>query len=52
MKISTNLSLVDRKFSRSTGRSINTTVLLRFNQQETCKQGWRTDDLTTVVFAD
>ena len=32
------LSLLDRKFSRSTGRSINAAVLLCFKYQQTCKQ--------------
>ena len=48
-------SLLDRKFSRSTGRSIDSTVLLCFNWQQTRKQeGWKQMiiDLTTVVFAD
>ena len=51
MRISTKLSpLLDRKFSRSTGRSINPTVLLCFNQQQTRKQeGWKTDDYMTLL---
>ena len=37
--------MYDFKFSRSTGSSINSTVLLCFKSQQTCKQeGRRTDD--------
>ena len=43
MRISTKLSLLDRKFSRS----INSTVLLCFKTRK--QEGWKTDDYMTLL---
>ena len=42
--------MLDREFSKSTGRSINSTVLLCFNYQQTRKQeGWKADNYRTLL---
>ena len=43
MRISTKLSLLDKKFSRS----INSTVLLGFKTRK--QEGWKTDEYMTLL---